>query len=104
MEKLIKQLEKRGYRKCGQHKNETVGYWKSFDRKSYQIAVLIWDWREFKAQSRFEGSYYGVQFEFVLGNDGPYGRWDMIICDDKITIIKFEKLCKKFYEEIVLNE
>lgn len=103
IDKLIKQLEKRGYRKyAGLYKGESYGHWKSFGGKAYQVAILIYDWREFKAQGRI-GSDYGIQFEFVLGNDGPYSRWDMTICDDKMTIAKFEKICKRFYEEVVLE-
>lgn len=102
IDKLIKQLEKRGYRKYdGLNKGATFGYWKSFNGRAYQVAVLIYDWRELKAQGRI-GLDYGIQFEFVLGNDGPYSRWDMTICDDRMTILMFEGICKRFYEEVVL--
>lgn len=102
IEKLTKQLEKRGYRKyTGHYKGEAFGYWKPFGGKAYQVAVLVYDWREMKAQGRINTDF-GIQFEFVLGNDGPYSRWDMTICDDRMTVPKFEGICKRFYEEVVL--
>lgn len=109
IDKLIKHLEKRGYHKSGGHyKRETFGYWKTFSGV-YQVAVLIYDWREHKARGRIAEDYgfqiiedYSFQFKFVLGNGGPYSRWDMTICDDKMTIIKFEEICKAFYEGMVI--
>lgn len=99
MRKFINQLGKRGYRKS----SSNLGYWKFFDSRGYQIAVFVWDWRDSQLPA-YVHSEYGVSFKFILGNFFPYSRWDMTISSKKMTIIKFEKLCKKFYEEIVLNE
>lgn len=104
IDKLIKQLEQRGYKKCeGNDRGSTFGYWKPFGGRAYQVVILIYAWPEIATlQWRDNGRGFEVYFKFVLGNDGPYSRWDMTICDDKMAIPKFEKICKAFYEGVVL--
>lgn len=97
-------LLKNGYRcHAGGYKNETYGWWKSFDEYDdgtvgYQIALLVYDFSDLRPDHTL-----GVQCEFLLGYRHNIGRIDMSISNDDMTIDKFEQLCERFYEFVLNN-
>lgn len=106
--KFEETLLNKGYQRYrGHFKNEDYGYWKSFhveyDNSSeksigYQIGILFYDFS--KNDSNLQ---YGIQFEFILGNNSNIERLDMMVSDKIFSIEDFESLSEKFYTEIYLN-
>ena len=107
---FVKKLLAKGYHKVkGPYKNEDFGYWKSFHvtyddpensdtkRIGYQIAILIYDWTKY---SDHPLGGYGIQFEFMLGNNKYVDRLDLTASDDRMTVEQFEELCEAFYQKI----
>jgi hypothetical protein len=96
-------------------KSENFGFWKTlhktYDEKTdekqigYQLAVLVWDWREHARFNPIMNEYpYGVQLEFIAGNKAtPDGRFDFTISDDNCTIEKFESIAERIYQ-LLLND
>jgi hypothetical protein len=89
-------------------KSESFGFWKTLHKTydedgekeiGYQLAVLIWDWREHARFDPIMNEYpYGAQLDFLAGNKAtPDGRFDFTISDDNCTIEKFEMIAEKIY-------
>jgi len=101
-------LLKNGYRcHAGGYKNETYGWWKSFDEYDdgtvgYQIALLVYDFSDLFSDLRPDHTL-GVQCEFLIGGRHNIGRVDMSISNDVMTIERFEQLCQRFYEFVLNN-
>jgi hypothetical protein len=99
-----------GYNKRNyKFKSENFGFWKTLHKTydsegekqiGYQLAVLVWDWREHARFDPIMNKYpYGVQLEFLAGNKAtPDGRFDFTISDDNCTIEKFESIAEKIYK------
>lgn len=107
---LVKELEIKGYHKNKDHyKNEDHAYWKSFHvtyddidnsdtkRIGYQVAVLVYDWREHRDPY---AKNYGIQFEFLVGRNVHVDRFDFSISDSMANINQFEELAEEVYQRI----
>lgn len=109
--KMIKEgYTKRNYK----FKSESFGFWKTFHKTydnegekeiGYQLAVLVWDWREYSQFDSVANKYpYGAQLEFIAGNKAtPDGRFDFTISDDKCSIEKFESIAEKVYQLLLTD-
>lgn len=95
-------------------KSENFGFWKTLHKTydsegekeiGYQLAVLVWDWREHARFDPIMNEYpYGVQLEFIAGNKAtPDGRFDFTISDDKCTIEKFESIAERIYQLLLTD-
>jgi hypothetical protein len=95
-------------------KSENFGFWKTLHKTydeegekeiGYQLAVLVWDWREHARFDPFLNEYpYGVQLDFIAGNKAtPDGRFDFTISDDNCTIEKFESIAERIYQLLLTD-
>lgn len=95
-------------------KSESFGFWKTFHKTydnegekeiGYQLAVLVWDWREHARFDPIVNKYpYGVQLDFLAGNKAtPDGRFDFTISDEKCTIEKFESVAERIYQLLLTD-
>ena len=95
-------LKERGYTKYVQHfKNEDYLYWKSFERiergkGGYSVGFAFYDFSKYP-QCPYETTI-AISFEYMLGVNPNIDRMDLTISDDRMTIEKFESLCKNFYD------
>jgi hypothetical protein len=104
-----------GYNKRNyKFKSESFGFWKTLHKTydeygereiGYQLAVLVWDWREHARFDTCLNEYpYGVQLDFIAGNKAtPEGRFDFTISDDNCSIEKFEGIAERIYQ-LLLND
>ena len=104
-----------GYNKRNyKFKSESFGFWKTFHKTydedgekeiGYQLAILIWDWREHTRVDPYLNEYpYGVQLDFIAGNkETPDGRFDFTISDDKCTVEKFESIAERIYQLLLTD-
>jgi hypothetical protein len=110
-----KMIEQGYSKKAYKFKNESFGFWKTFHKTynaetddkqiGYQLAILIWDWREHSQFDPILNEYpYGVQLEFIAGNKAtPDGRFDFSISDEKCTVEKLEEIAEKVYKLLLTD-
>lgn len=109
-DEIVLELEAKGYHKHkGHYKNEDYAFWKSFHvsyddpdnldtkRRGYQIALLIYDWRDCMDSYNKD---YGIQFEFLVGSNPYVDRFDFTVSDSVVNINQFEELAEEIYQKI----
>lgn len=94
LDSFDKKMTKNGYTKHKQNiKGEIVAYWKTFEG-AYQVGFLIYDFRQYIDRDP-DANRIGVQYECMLHKDY---RMDLNVSRDDITVDRFEKIAKRFWE------
>ncbi len=111
IKKFEDNLISKGYRKLNDNfKRSDYTYWKSFgvtyDENNekviqYQVAFAIYNFGKFPDYK--SDTPFGIQNEFLLGNNEFVDRVDFSVCDKDMTVEQFECICKNFYENTCVN-
>ena len=109
-EKFIKELESRGYKKYHPIKRATFTYFKAFgkskyeeDRSNYQIAVSVYDWRDFiHRDPSLKDRPFSVQPTIMVSRT-VNERIDLDLCVNSIDIEYIESLAEKFFKFVEEN-
>lgn len=96
LENLDIYVKSLGYRKYYQkHNNEVFIYWKTFNNKSYQVGLSIYDWRKYPQFDSVEQ----ISIQFRCMPIDINGHCDLTVSQN-MEISEFEEMSEIYYNNI----